>query len=296
MENDWDAVPRCYAAVNGVLAEVAGEQKRRLQLLYVDEQHLTRDCIGRELARHLPDLSVVVRADVKDLELGGPAGSKFDVAVINVHADKIDITADREIIDRGRIVESLSLLEQMAPETPRILLSDVEAPDDIIEAFQRRIRGYLPTTLPIAQVSEAIRFVLAGGTFVPQSILTKYKRPELLEDPQLAEEPSIVANFSPRQIEVLSWLWRGLSNKMIAYELNMCESTVKVHIRHIMKKLNVNNRTQVVLRTRRPTSGNTLQFDRGDLRRALQVIAITDPIPIERAGMSGDHNIALLSK
>ena len=45
-------------------------------------------------------------------------------------------------------------------------------------------------------------------------------------------------------------LWNGSSNKVIAYELHMSESTVKVHIRHIMKKLNVNNRTQVVLRTR----------------------------------------------
>jgi DNA-binding NarL/FixJ family response regulator len=296
MDSDWDALPRCFAAGNGVQAEVAGEQKRRLQLLYVDEQHLTRDCIGRELARHLPDLSVVVRTEVKELELGGPCGSKFDVAIINVHADKIDITADREIIDRGRIVEGLSLLEQIAPETPRILLSDVEAPDDIIEAFQRRIRGYLPTTLPIGQVAEAIRFVLAGGTFVPQSILTKYRRAELPEYPQPEEDSSFVANFSPRQIEVLGRLWRGLSNKMIAYELNMCESTVKVHIRHIMKKLKVNNRTQVVLRTKRPTSGNALQFDRGDLRRALQVIAITDPIPIERAGASGDRNVVLLNK
>jgi hypothetical protein len=45
-------------------------------------------------------------------------------------------------------------------------------------------------------------------------------------------------------------LWKGHSNKLIAYELQMCESTVKVHIRHIMKKLKANNRTQVVLRTR----------------------------------------------
>jgi hypothetical protein len=45
-------------------------------------------------------------------------------------------------------------------------------------------------------------------------------------------------------------LWKGCSNKLIAYELRMCESTVKVHIRHIMKKLNVSNRTQVVLKTR----------------------------------------------
>jgi DNA-binding CsgD family transcriptional regulator len=56
--------------------------------------------------------------------------------------------------------------------------------------------------------------------------------------------------FSPRQMEVLQRLWQGKQNKAIAYDLHMCERTVKVHIRHIMKKLNARNRTQVVLLTR----------------------------------------------
>jgi DNA-binding NarL/FixJ family response regulator len=55
--------------------------------------------------------------------------------------------------------------------------------------------------------------------------------------------------FSPRQLQVLERLRQGKQNKMIAYELGMCESTVKVHLRHIMKKLNARNRTQVVLLT-----------------------------------------------
>ena len=49
---------------------------------------------------------------------------------------------------------------------------------------------------------------------------------------------------------MLQRLWQGKQNKTIAYDLDMCESTVKVHIRHIMKKLNARNRTQVVLLTR----------------------------------------------
>jgi DNA-binding NarL/FixJ family response regulator len=150
--------------------------------------------------------------------------------------------------------------------------------------------------LPIGQVAEAIKFVLAGGTFVPQSILTKYKRPELSDLPPQEDISPAIASFSPRQMEVLRSLWRGLSNKMIAYELRMCESTVKVHIRHIMKKLNVNNRTQVVLRTRRPPAASALQFDRPDLRRTLPMIALADPIPPERADAAVNRGVALLAK
>ncbi len=64
------------------------------------------------------------------------------------------------------------------------------------------------------------------------------------------EDKPCEKQFTPRQLEVLRRVWRGKQNKLIAYDLNMCESTVKIHIRHIMKKLNARNRTQVVLLTR----------------------------------------------
>ena len=66
--------------------------------------------------------------------------------------------------------------------------------------------------------------------------------------------------FSPRQLQVLKGLRQGKQNKIIAYELGMCESTVKVHIRHIMKKLNARNRTQVVLLTNNTNIGPAAEF------------------------------------
>jgi DNA-binding NarL/FixJ family response regulator len=66
--------------------------------------------------------------------------------------------------------------------------------------------------------------------------------------------------FSPRQLQVLERLRQGKQNKIIAYELGMCESTVKVHIRHIMRKLNARNRTQVVLLTNNTNIGPAAEF------------------------------------
>ena len=59
------------------------------------------------------------------------------------------------------------------------------------------------------------------------------------------------ASFTPREIEVLHRLRQGLQNKIIAYELGISESTVKVHLRNVMKKLNASNRTQVAFMLRR---------------------------------------------
>jgi DNA-binding NarL/FixJ family response regulator len=220
-------------------------------ILYLDEQHLTRDCIGRELARRLPEFKIIERATAREYAESDPSFAKIVLVIVYVHPDRMDLHAGREDSGQSGVAAQLSALEELAPETPRVLMSEAEVGEDILEAFRRRVRGYIPTTLPIKQVAEAIRFVAAGGTFVPPSILSIHGRPSAVHDTSAA--PLIVgelADFSPRQNEVLRMLWNGSSNKVIAYELRMSESTVKVHIRHIMKKLNVNNRTQVVLRTR----------------------------------------------
>ena len=71
--------------------------------------------------------------------------------------------------------------------------------------------------------------------------------------------------FTAKQVSVIEGIRRGKANKTIAYELNMCESTVKVHIRNIMKKLNVRNRTELALKASSflLASGDSLQSSRG---------------------------------
>jgi DNA-binding NarL/FixJ family response regulator len=227
-------------------------EERGGSILYLDERHLTRECIGRELARRLPEFTIIERATARDLASGDLNLGKIALVILYVHADRATLRADPGAQEQGDgIATQLSILEDIAPETPRVLMSEVEVPEDILEAFRRRVRGYVPTTLPMKQVAEAIRFVAAGGTFVPQSILSWHGPAHLIEeDSHCSSQQAALTDFSPRQNEVLRMLWNGSSNKVIAYELHMSESTVKVHIRHIMKKLNVSNRTQVVLRTR----------------------------------------------
>ena len=227
-------------------------------ILYVDEQRFTRECIGRELARRLPEFTIIECASAQDLISNDLSLPTVALIILYVHADRMDLHANGDP-DPSAIGTHLATLENCARDTPRVLMSEAEMPEGILEAFRRRIRGYVPTTLPIKQVAEAIRFVAAGGTFVPESILWLRERSQSMpEEPQAAAPSDDLATFSPRQNEVLRMLWNGSANKVIAYELKMSESTVKVHIRHIMKKLNVNNRTQVVLRTRPQQLGRSL--------------------------------------
>jgi DNA-binding NarL/FixJ family response regulator len=86
-----------------------------------------------------------------------------------------------------------------------------------------------------------MRLVGAGGTFVPASSLLEARR----SAGQPLSKQALKIQLTARQIAVVNALRQGKANKVIAYELNMRESTVKVHVRNIMKKFNAHNRTEV---------------------------------------------------
>ena len=90
---------------------------------------------------------------------------------------------------------------------------------------------------------EAVRFVLAGGTYAPMDLLSRNPPGNVLS------QPPITGLLTGRELAVTRAIQKGKSNKIIAYDLNMCESTVKVHVRNIMKKLKAKNRTDVAIKT-----------------------------------------------
>ena len=83
---------------------------------------------------------------------------------------------------------------------------------------------------------EALRFVGAGGTYVPVQCLLAAR-----QTPTAAPEAIAASGITSRELAVIQAIRQGKPNKVIAYELNMCESTVKVHVRHIMRKLQARN-------------------------------------------------------
>jgi DNA-binding NarL/FixJ family response regulator len=134
------------------------------------------------------------------------------------------------------------LLSPTVDAPPVVVLSDREAPEYIMDVLAKGASGYIPTSLSLDLTVKALCLVRAGGVFVPASCLrARQHLPHALPPPG---EPSL-GMFTERQIAVIQAIRMGKANKTIAYDLNMCESTVKVHIRNIMKKLRATNRTQV---------------------------------------------------
>jgi DNA-binding NarL/FixJ family response regulator len=137
---------------------------------------------------------------------------------------------------------TLKVLSEIAPRIPVVVLAYNNDAELARTAIRHGAKGYIPVTMGFEIAIEAVRFVLAGGTYVPLDCLLARAGPG---DALSAPTSDLV---TARELVVIRAIQKGKSNKVIAYELNMCESTVKVHVRNIMKKLNAKNRTDVAIK------------------------------------------------
>jgi DNA-binding NarL/FixJ family response regulator len=203
-----------------------------ISVAVIDEILFTRECISMSLQALGHDFEVVSFSSCQDcLE----STSTHDLVLYHAHAD----IADNE---DGERLASFDRLKKIAP---LVVLCTFTSPEVIFDAFEAGVTGYIPAaTTSIKLAIEIIRLVRAGGTFVPQSALLS-----LEPDRRGANTPSItVHGLTPRQMEVLDRLRLGKANKIIAYELGVSESTIKVEIHNIMKKMSATNRTEVACR------------------------------------------------
>jgi DNA-binding NarL/FixJ family response regulator len=161
----------------------------------------------------------------------------------------------RSKADALKEVERLSEISEQIGSCPAVILSDNEDPDLIVQMLGKNVRGYVPTSLSINVAVQAMELARAGGVFVPASSLIAAHRV-----PEGAATAMQKTNglFTARQAAVVDALRRGKANKIIAYELKMRESTVKVHVRNIMKKLHATNRTEVAYMANRLFNGEEL--------------------------------------
>jgi DNA-binding NarL/FixJ family response regulator len=145
--------------------------------------------------------------------------------------------------NKGANENVLKILCQTAPGIPIIVLAHNNDAEMAKAAICRGAKGYIPVSLGFDIAIEAVRFVLAGGSYVPIDCLLAGGGPG--DAPSQPPSGLVTA----RELAVIRAIQKGNSNKVIAYQLNMCESTVKVHVRRIMKKLNAKNRTDVAIKS-----------------------------------------------
>lgn len=206
----------------------------------IDPRALIREAlIGMIEAAGSPP--VIGAASVQDL-MARVADVSRSVDLIMLHALGGPINQEQSRRDCGMLSRGMA-------GVPVVMLSDRVDLDDISHAIRAGARGYIATDCSCPDAMRALRHVQAGGIYLPEESLSR-----LLDTPPASESRAISGRiarnqkFTPRQLQVLTLIRQGKPNKIIAHELGMQESTVKVHVREIMKKLKVTNRTEAAFR------------------------------------------------
>jgi DNA-binding NarL/FixJ family response regulator len=203
-----------------------------ISLALLDEHSFTRETIAIALQAACHLLEIVPFATVDEFLGSTPS---YDLVLFHAHENIGNIWRPESKYLRLRDLPSIG---------PTVVLCDVESVESIKAAFDCGVRGYIPTINTTLEMAvEIIFLVKIGGTFVPASGLAPGKIGLSISDGTNAAPP-----FTPRQRAVLERLRMGKTNKIIAYELQMSSSSVKTHIRNIMRKMNATNRTEVACR------------------------------------------------
>jgi DNA-binding NarL/FixJ family response regulator len=187
------------------------------------------------LTEHEAAWRILDLASAEDVLRLSEGGQKFDLLLLGA--------ATAELVDLAQI----ETLRQAMPETPVVVVAENDNPHRARTILNAGTRGFLPASLSLKVLLGALDLVMAGGVYVPSSLIDPgpQRTAGAAAQPKRANEPW--SELTRRQRDVLALIAQGKSNKLIADALTMSESTVKAHVKQIIKRLHVANRTQAAL-------------------------------------------------
>jgi DNA-binding NarL/FixJ family response regulator len=199
-----------------------------MKLLIVDDHAVVREGVATLLRQLGPDTQVLQARDGSEGLACAEAEADLDAVFLDLNLPGLD----------GR--SAIQEFGKRRPDLPVIVLSSSEDPGDVRNALAAGALGYIPKSATAQTLLSALKLVLSGNIYIPPLMLNA-------ATPTTANPRSYgggVASLSARQIDILTRICRGLSNKEISRELDLSEKTVKAHITSIFKVLNVVSRSQ----------------------------------------------------
>ncbi len=226
-----------------------------MKTLIVDDHLLVREGLQAILRRAFPDMTYVEAADDSSMWQALQAHPDIGLVLLDVQLPGVN---------------GVDLLPRLRAEYPTarvVMLSGDYDRETVARSIQQGAAGFLPTSLLDQVLLSALQLVLVGGIYIPAEIFTK---PAPLSTPApgtpmspatpTQPTPSIVVSppahlngrgpnlgLTERQLEVLSYLLEGQSNKQICRQLDLAEATVKIHVRAILRSLQVNSRSEAIV-------------------------------------------------
>jgi DNA-binding NarL/FixJ family response regulator len=207
-----------------------------IRVLIADDQALVRGGF-RAILDAEPDIEVVAEASdgAEVLELA--ARHRVDVALMDIRMPRLDgIEATRRL-----------LAEPRSPPTRVLVLTTFDLDDYVYEALRAGASGFLLKEVLPEQLAPAVRVVAAGEALLAPSITRRLIERFAHGPVPGRQSEKLLEELTPRELEVLRLLARGMSNAEIAQQLIVGEATVKTHVAHVLAKLNLRDRIHAVV-------------------------------------------------
>ncbi len=209
-----------------------------MRILVADDHTLVRRGLHLLLTKLYPETEVLEAGDVDQALRVAAAQPQLDLVLCDLAMPGMEQ------------LKGLQALRQRLPGVPVVILSGHSNPDDIVKAIEQGARGYILKSASDETFRHAVSLVLSGEIYLPSDAFLDRQQRWVgnRSAPGVAFAPSNpLSSLTERQRDVLTLLMGGQSNKEIARNLGLLESTVKAHVKIILDKLDAANRTQAAM-------------------------------------------------
>lgn len=199
--------------------------------LIVEDHPLFREALENAVRSSTPDAEILAAASIDDA-LGVLSSTEVDLTLLDLS------------MPGTTGLSGLVRIRKAFPRTPVVVVSGHQDPQIVSSVLSLGVSGYVPKSTSKEELARSIEEVLRGSIYLPSAY-------RAVAGPRGARGPAQellrrLHDLTPQQLRVLDMVRRGLQNKQIAYELQICETTVKVHVSEILRKLNVVSRTKAI--------------------------------------------------
>ena len=208
----------------------------KIQILVVDDHTLFRRGL------------IALLSQASDFEVVGEAGDAIE-ALRLCSTLKPDVILLDNHLPGASGIQSLPDIFHASPDSTVIMLTVSEDEEDLIRALQNGAQGYLLKTSEKDDLLFGIRKAFNGESVISKEMTHKLVsafKSNTKKD-EKSKITSLVSSLSPREIDTVRLIATGASNKEIARQLGIAETTVKIHVQHILRKLNLSSRVQVAV-------------------------------------------------
>jgi len=201
------------------------------KILVADDHPLFREALSGALAPYFENAQI--------LEAGTLESA---VSVLNEH-DSVDLVLLDLNMPGCEYFNGIITLRELFPTMPIAVISGSDTIEVVAQVMSLGADGFIPKVTATREIAQAIVDIIGGKKWLPEGMDEQLDK----VDDELKVLLQRFRELTPKQIQVLSFLRSGLMNKQIAHEMSVTEATIKAHISAILRKLEINTRTQAVL-------------------------------------------------